>query len=196
MSNEKKHSPQHEELLKRQALEQQEVTEVLSFIKKYAKPAGIVLVTICVIVLVDRGLKSKKYAKESVADSALMNANSPEDLQAILDDYAGTPSAPIAMVGLAREKFNAGEIDEAEALYTEFSGKYKKHELTLQVRLNLISCTEAKGQLDEAQQAYSAFATEYPTTYLAPLALIGKARTNRCPVLVKMFRPLNVRGHP
>jgi TolA-binding protein len=176
MSQEKNHSPQHEALLKKQALEQQEVTEVLTFIQKYAKPAGIVLVAICAIVLVDKGLKAKKYAKVAAADSALMSANTPEDLQTILNKYAGTPSAPIAMVGLAREKFNEGKIDEAEALYTEFASTYKKHELALQVQLNLISCTEEKGQLDEAQQAYSAFATEHPKTYLAPLALIQKAR--------------------
>jgi hypothetical protein len=59
MSSEKKHTPQHEELLKRQALEQQEVKEVLVFIRKSATPATFALVVICVIVLADTPLKAQ-----------------------------------------------------------------------------------------------------------------------------------------
>ena len=176
MSKEKQHSPQHEELIKRQALEQQEVTEVLVFIRKYAKPAAIVLVLICAIVLVDKAFKAKRYTKETNADSALMNAKSMEDLQQILDKYGNTPSAPAALIGLAREKFNEGNIDEAEALYTQFCNKYNNHELALQAELNLISCIEAKGQRDEAQELYTAFSADNPESYLVPMALIGKAR--------------------
>ena len=84
MSSEKQHTPQHEELLKRQALEQQEVKEVLVFIRKYAKPAIIALVVICVIVLADKALKAQRHKKEVAADSALMQAKNPADLQAIV----------------------------------------------------------------------------------------------------------------
>jgi predicted negative regulator of RcsB-dependent stress response len=176
MSSEKQHSPQHEELLKRQTLEQQEVKEVLVFFKKYGKTAAISLIAICVIVLANKAIKTQRLNKEAAADSALLQANTPEALQAIVDDYASTSSQPIALMGLAREKFNAGQLDEAEMLYTQFSKKHGDHELALQANLNLIACKEAKGQIEEAQALYSAFATENADSYLAPSAMMSKAR--------------------
>ena len=62
MSSNKQHSPQHEDLLKKQSLEQQEVKEVLNFIKKYAKPAAIVVITVCALFLVqDRSSRSLEF---------------------------------------------------------------------------------------------------------------------------------------
>ena len=88
------HSPQHEEVLRQQALEQKEVKEVLVFLRKYAKPAAIAIVVICAIVLVDKFLKAQRYKKEAAADTALMHAQSTENLQDIVNDYASTPAAP------------------------------------------------------------------------------------------------------
>jgi TolA-binding protein len=176
MSSEKQHSPQHEELLKRQALEQQEVKEVLVFIRKYAKPAAIIVIVICAVLLGDKLLKTNRYKKEAAAESALMKAQNAEDLQAVIDDYASTPSKPLAMMGLAREKFNGGQIDEAEALYTQLTKKYSTHEMALQAKLNLISCKEAKGQLSDAHLLYGEFASAHPASYLAPSAMLSKAR--------------------
>lgn len=170
------HSPQHEELLKKQALEQQEVKEVLVFIKKYSKPTAIVIVAICAVVLVDKFFKGQRYKKEAIADTALAHAQNAEDLELIVNDYASTPSAPVALMGLAREKFNAGQFDEAEALYTQFSKKHGRHELAIQAELNLISCKEAKGHLGDAHLLYGQFAKKHTGSYLVPSALMGKAR--------------------
>lgn len=176
MSNEKKHSPQHEELLKKQALEQQEVTEVLVFIKKYLKPVAIAIAVVCVITLTDRFFKSQRIQKETAADSALMQALTVDDLQKVLDDYPSTPAEPIALMGLAREKFNAGQITEAEGLYTQFAKEHGDHELATQAELNLIICKEAQGQLGDAHLLYGEFAAKYAESFLAPVALMGKAR--------------------
>lgn len=170
------HSPQHEELLKKQALEQQEVKEVLVFLKKYTKPAAITIIAICAIVLVDKFFKTQRYKKEATADAALMHARSADDLQAIVNDYASTPAGPMALMGLAREKFNAGAVDEAEALYTQFTKKHGDHELAVQAELNLIACKEAKGQLGDAHLLYGEFATQHAASFLAPSAMMGKAR--------------------
>lgn len=170
------HSPQHEDLLKKQALEQQEVKEVLVFIKKYTKPAVIVIVVICAVILVDKFFKAQRYKQEAIADTALIHAQSAEDLELIINDYASTPSAPLALMGLAREKFNTGQFDEAEVLYTQFSKKHAHHELAIQADLNLISCKEAKGQLGEAHLLYGQFAKKHKGSYLVPSALMGQAR--------------------
>jgi predicted negative regulator of RcsB-dependent stress response len=173
--NDEAAAQRHQDLLKQQALEQQEVKEVLVFIKKYAKPAAIAVAIICAIVLADKFLKTQRHKKEAAADAALMLAKSPEDLQAIIDDYAATPAGPLAVMGLAREKFNAGLIDEAETLYTQFSKKHGDHELAVQAELNLISCKEAKGQPD-VHLLYDEFVKKNTGSYLVPSAMLGKAR--------------------
>jgi predicted negative regulator of RcsB-dependent stress response len=172
----RQHSPQHEALLKQQALEQKEVKEVLVFFRKYAKPAAIVIALACVIVLADKFFKSQRFKKEAAADTALMNARGAEDLQDIVNDYASTPTGPLALMELAREKFNAGQFDEAEELYTKFTKKHSDHELATQAELNLITCKEAKGQLGEAHLLYGQFAKKHEEAYLAPSAMIGQAR--------------------
>ncbi|RKX45930.1 MAG: hypothetical protein DRP64_03950, partial [Verrucomicrobia bacterium] len=97
-----RHSPQHQDVLKQQALEQQEVKEVLVFLQKYAKPAAIAIVVICVVVLADKFFKAQRHKKEAMADTALMHAQGTADLQSIVDDYASTPSGPLALMELAR----------------------------------------------------------------------------------------------
>jgi TolA-binding protein len=176
MSSEKQHSPQHEELLKKQSLEQQEVKEVLNFIKKYSKPAAIVVIAVCAFFLVDRYFKSSRIQKEIEADAALLKAASAYDFQVILDEYGSTPSAPLALMGLARQTFNAGQYDEAEALYGKFRKKYGNHDMAVQAEFNQITCREAKGQIGDAHLLYGEFVNRHRDSYLAPLAMIAQAR--------------------
>lgn len=171
-----RHSPQHEEVLRKQALEQSEVKEVLVFFRKYAKPVGIAIALVCVFVLADRFFKNQRFKKEAAADTALLEARSAADLQNVVDKYESTPSGPIAMMELARDKFNSGQFDEAEILYTQFSKAHGKHELADQATLNLITCKEAKGQFDEAHQLYGDFAASHEGSHLVPAALLGQAR--------------------
>jgi len=171
-----RHSPQHQDVLKQQALEQQEVKEVLVFLQKYAKPAAIAIVVICVVVLADKFFKAQRHKKEAMADTALMHAQGTADLQSIVDDYASTPSGPLALMELARGKFNAGQFDEAETLYTRFTKKHGDHELAAQAELNLITCKEAKSQLGDAHLLYGEFAKKHEGSYLVPSAMMGRAR--------------------
>ena len=166
----------HRALLEKQRLEQQEVTEVLSFFKKYAKTGGIVLGVILVLFLSIAMVKANRQKKIVQADAALMQAKDPADLEVIVDQYASTPSAPIALMELARQKFNAGDIDAAQSLYTKFVQKYAQHELSTQAALNLIACKEAKGKLQQAEKEYGEFAQAHPNSYLVPAAIMAQAR--------------------
>lgn len=176
MSSEKQHSPQHQELLKKQALEQQEVKEVLNVFRKYGVPTLVFILVVCSIFLFDRYLKSSKAAKEAKADAALVMAMSPADYEDIIDEYGKTATAPIAMMRLAMTRFSNGEYDAAQALYSEFLDEYGKHELAVQAQLNLITCREAKGEHSEAHLLYGDFLSKHRDSYLAPLALMGQAR--------------------
>ena len=174
-SSQQRHSPQHEEVLKRKTLEQSEVKEVLVFFKKYAKPAAIAIGLICAFVLIDRSLKFTRFKKEAKADAALMSAFDVQALQAVVDDYASTPSGPLALMELAKEQFNAGQIDTAEALYVRFTHEYEGHELASQAALNLITCKMAKGQYADAHRLYGEFSQAHADSYLIPSARMGQA---------------------
>ena len=176
MSKDKQHSPQHEELLKKQALEQSEVKEVLDVIKKYAVPATIVVLVVCGIFLFDRYLKSMKASKEAKADAALATAMGAADYEDIIEEYASTASAPVAMMQLAMAKFYAGEHDAALELYEQFTRKFPKHEMALQAELNAITCMEAKGLHSEAHLLYGDFTAKHSDSYLAPVAKMSQAR--------------------
>ncbi len=166
----------HQDVLKQQMLEQQEVKEVLTFIQKYAKPAAIGVVTICVLILGSKFFQAQGIKKETAADAALMQANSIPDLQAIVDHYGSTSAGPIAWMSLARETFNSGKIDEAEALYTQFIKQHGELQLAVQAELNVIACKEANGLQDDALLLYGQFIKEHKNSFLVPTAMMGKAR--------------------
>lgn len=176
MSSEKQHSPQHKEILKKQALEQSEVKEVLNIIKKYAVPAGIVVLVICGIFLFDRYLKASRAGKEAKADAALMSAGSAADYEELLEKYRSTSSAPIALMQLAMTRFSEGQIDAAQAHYEAFLKQYGKHEMVPQAKLNLITCREARGEYSEAHLLYGSFVEENKESFLAPAAMMYQAR--------------------
>jgi len=176
MSSNKQHSPQHQSVLKKQALEQQEVKEVLDFIRKYIVPTAVVVMVVCGIFLFDRYLKSSKVSREAKADAALMAAMSTADYEEIIDEYGSTASAPLALMRLAMTRFAAMEYDAAQELYSQFLQKYGKHEMALQAELNMITCRESKEEYSEAHQLYSAFLSKHKDSYLAPVAMMGQAR--------------------
>jgi tetratricopeptide (TPR) repeat protein len=180
MSKKKKkqpqHSPQHQEVLQKHALEQEEVHEVVAFFQKYSKPALVAFTAVCLIFVVSQVIKSQRIKKELTADAAFVQAASPEDLQAIIDDYPATPTAPFATIKLAQIKFNNGDVPAAEKLYQKAKDEYKQQDIALIAELGLITCKENKKQFAEAQKEYATFAKAHPESYLVPMATFNQAR--------------------
>lgn len=176
MSDKQPHSPKHTDVLKKQAMEQSEVKEVLNFLKKYGVPTLVAIIVICGIYLFDRSLKSSKAKKEATADTALLAARTPADFEEIVEDYGKTSSGPIALMSLGMARFSEGNYTAAQAHYSEFLKKYGDHDMALQAELNLITCQEELGGLSEAHLKYGEFAAAHPDSYLAPLARMGQAR--------------------
>ncbi len=174
----KKKPANHAEAVKRrhQATEQAEVKEVLNFIMKYAKPVVAVVVVICVLIIAGSIIKSSQIKKEAAADMAFMEAQTAADYQNILDNYGKTPSAPLALLGLAQQKFNESAVAEAADLYGEFVKKYPAHDNAVQAEYNQINCIEAQGKYAEAAQAYGDFKVAHEKSRFAPQALLDKGR--------------------
>lgn len=170
--------PPQQPATQKPSLEQDEVLEVLAFLKKYGKPAGIAIVAVCVIVLAKNFVLAQKGKHLAKADSALLAAQTPEQLQQVVNDFANTPSAPLALMQLAKQKFNGGDIDGAEAAYNEFVAKFADHEMVYHAQLHLITCKETRGEFETAAKLYDEFSTKHEACKLvAPMAMIGKARS-------------------
>lgn len=169
------HSPQHEDLVKQHQLEQHEVKEVLKFINKYAKQGGIIIAAIIIVTLAYGVMKNKQQQEAIKADLLLTKANATADYETVATEYGKTKAGQVAELALAREKFNAGAYQEAEAIYAKFANN-SDPELALIAQFNQITCEEADGQLEKATSMYDAFANANKEHYLAPSALMAKAR--------------------
>ena len=126
------------------------------------------------------GLGAYRNYKQSVvlrASQLLMSAQSIEQIQQVANQYASTPSGPVAQLVLASQYYDAGQYDLAQFAYAQFEQKYPKHAMLQAAQLGKAQCLEASGQLDQAADAYDNFLKSRPDSFMAPLATLGLART-------------------
>jgi len=169
-------TPQQDDLQKKQALEQHEVQEVVGFLKRYSKLIGTGILAAAVTVITSSGIAHYKASRLVKAEQALMSARSPQQLEEVVTQYGSTPSAPVALLDLAKTYFNLGETAQARVQYERFLKKYKKHDLRPVAELGLAYCTEADGDFNGAAAQFAAFAEKHAANYLHPQAILSVAR--------------------
>ncbi len=168
--------PQHDEVHKKQNLEEHEVKEVLGFLTRYGKLIGTGVLAAAVTVLVAKGCTYLKASKLAKAEQLLMAAQTPQQLEDVVNKYSSTPTAPVALLNLAKTLFNNGETVQARAQYERFLKKYKNHEMRFTAQLGLAYCTEADGDFNGATTQFAEFAKKNSKNYLQPVALLSVAR--------------------
>jgi TolA-binding protein len=168
----KEHTPH-----RHQELEQHEVTEVLTFLKRYGKMIGAGVAVAMVTLLVSRGCAVRKANRMAEAEALLSMAQTPEQLQEVVEQFGSTPAAPAALLDLAKTRFNEGNTEAARTRYGQFLAEYKKSDLRPVAELGLAYCTEADGDWMDAVGAYRSFLRTYEGHWLEPVALLSLART-------------------
>ena len=120
----------------------------------------------------------KAHQRKAVEDAAqlLATARSAKNLESILIQYAGTPTAQIALLALAKAQYDGGDYALASATYDRFTKTYPKHPMNAVADVGQIECMEAIGKTPEALAAYAEFAHSHTNHYLNPVALMGQAR--------------------
>lgn len=171
-------APNHDALQKKQALEAHEVQEVLGFLKRYGKLIGTGILAAALMVIGSRMYAHHKANRLAEAEQMLMSAKTPQDLEAVVKKYSSTPTAPVALLDLARAYFNQGETAQARTQYEKFLKKYKKHEMRPVAEMGLAYCTEADGDFAGAAAQFTEFAKKNSKSYLHPLAILSIARCN------------------
>ncbi len=166
----------HEKMAAQRELESKEVTEVLNFLKKYGHIIGIVVGLLVLAYGAISFKNAKKAQQNATAGQLLMVAGTDAQLETIATNFANTPSAPAAVLALARSAYNDGEFDKAQEQYTNFLAKYANNEMAYIANYGQAACLEAQNKIDEAIAAYQVVADENAESFIAPIALFRKAK--------------------
>jgi len=169
--NKHDHNPLHDH-----ELEKDEVHEVLEFLRHNGMSIAIAVAIGVVASLGVVFYRGSQKQKREYAAQALSAADSAESLTAITEEYAGTPSAPVAMLELAAQRFQEGDYSDAMAKYKDFKKKYPEHEMAAAVDVCILLCQEASGSFDAAIAAADAFIADNPDHFMLPAASFAKAR--------------------
>lgn len=175
MTTHNEHSPQHEEVQKQHALEQSEVLQVLNFLKQYGKLIGAGILAAIIMVLISTSYTQYKTKRLATAEQLMSTAKTPQDIEEIVKRYSSTPTAPVALLGLAKTSFNNGNIEQSREYYNQFIKKYKRHEMRPIADLGLAYCTEAAGDFGAAAQQFQALLDAHPDHYLQAPTTLGLA---------------------
>jgi len=106
----------------------------------------------------------------------LATARTAQDLQGIVDRYGATPSAPLALLRLAKTYYTSGNYDLALQKYSEFATAFPEHDMVAVAGMGRTHCIEARSQFVEALEEFAAFARDNPNHFLTPQAIFGQAR--------------------
>jgi len=172
-------NPKHDEVQKKRELEQHEVKQVLDFLKRYGKLIAAGIAAAAVAVLVSRAMAAKKAADIAEAEQMLNSARTPQQLEELVDEYKSTPTAPVALLNLAKVLYNQGDVAQARARYERFLDEYKKIDQRPIAEFGLAHCTEAEGRFGDAVNELKDFLAAYPDHYLTSPAVLALARCQR-----------------
>jgi predicted negative regulator of RcsB-dependent stress response len=164
------------EAVKKQAIEQHEVPEVLDFLKENGI-AIVVGVLVAVVAFVGYTVfKNSRAAKIDAASTLLANSQSVPQFQEVIANYADTPSAPLAQLSLASAYYDQSQFELARDTFTQFGEKFPNHPMAQVAELGVAQSLEALERYDDAISAYDAFLSKNAGHFMVPTAVFGKAR--------------------
>lgn len=153
-----------------------EVNEAIEFLKAWGRPIGLG-VLLAALVFIGLTVHRSNKARAAVDADRMLATGKPEQLKAVLAQLPDTPSAPAALLTLARTDYVESRYEDAKKKYVDFVARYPQHALRPAAELNAVLCDEALGRTAEARAGYEALAAKYKDHYLAPQAVFGKARS-------------------
>ena len=156
-------------------LKQDEAPELRELIMEYGRPI-VIGVGAALVITLGTGLWRQHRATQEREAAALLDSGRPEQMQALLNQYPGTSTAPAAMLALARGEFGTGQYVAAEKRYAEFLARFPNHAMRPAAEINRALCHEAMGRTDEALAAVETWITVHTNDFLRPVALFAKAR--------------------
>src|SRR5262249_61910884 len=116
------------------------------------------------------------YADRRAAapSAALASANTAQEYEQIIARYANTSAAADAYILLAEAQRKERKFAEANKTLETFIAKYPKHEFVSTAKMAMAANLDSMGKTNEALVMYQQIASAYPTSYVAPLAMLSQ----------------------
>jgi TolA-binding protein len=151
----------------------EEIKELATRHGRTALLAVVIFLVVTVPIFLVRYYRASAIEK---ASSLLSAATQPSDLENIVKDYPRTPTAPLAMLSLARALYDRQDYVKAQATYEDFLARHAQHQMAPVAEMGKAHCLEGKGLLNDALKSFETFAATHKDHYLTTQALLGKAR--------------------
>lgn len=153
-----------------------ESSEAVDLLRQHGPAVAIglaVAVAIFIAIILHR---HRQEIERQEASELFASAQGPQQLEAVIDQYPKSPEAPMALLTLASERYDAGEFELAEMHYHQFLDQFTDHTMRPAAELGLTHCHEALGRTEDALNGFRSFVAAQDDHYLAPLARLGEAR--------------------
>ena len=119
------------------------------------------------------GLQAVKTQK---AEAAYAAADSIEGWQAVIRDFPDSIAAGNSYLRIGSKLRAASKYPESDAAYDSFVRHFSMHPLLVAGYMGLAANAECEDHPDKAINKYKLVATQFNTSYLAPMALFQQAR--------------------
>jgi predicted negative regulator of RcsB-dependent stress response len=153
-----------------------EIEKLKLFWDTYGTRITVVAAIVAIAVAGSNWMRSRRAQGVADASAQLSAARTVADLEAIVADYGSTPSAPLAMLQMAKAAYDGGDYNGAMTQYESFRDRYPKHAWVSVAEVGIVQCREARGEMEAAEAAFEEFAVAHPDHFLATQALLGQAR--------------------
>lgn len=144
--------------------------------KKDGKRFLVTLAVCAMVVAVVWGGRSYWAAHQQAANQAILQAQTPEELEQVIAQNHYFKIGNAARLRLAKAYFDAGRYDDAMAAYDACIAKGAPDGFAEITELGRASTFEAMKKFDEAIKTYQAFHAAHPKHFLAFQAKLGIAR--------------------
>jgi tetratricopeptide (TPR) repeat protein len=156
-----------------------ELAEVKQLIETYGKPAVTALLVVMIGIFVFQMYTTRKEKHLAESTRQLAAARSIPDFEAVYANFSKTKAAPRALLAVAKLYYDNANYEIASAKYDEFLREFPDDRMTTTAELGRIFCLEARNYntaIEEAAEAFAAFAKANADSFLAPQAIFGQAR--------------------
>jgi tetratricopeptide (TPR) repeat protein len=119
------------------------------------------------------GLQAVKTQK---AEAAYAAADSIEGWRAVIHDFPNSIAAGNSYLMIGSKLKEDSKYSDSDTAYDSFVGHFGKHPLLMAGYMGLAANAERENHPDKAIDEYKLVATQFNTSYLAPMALFQQAR--------------------
>ena len=159
-----------------ETLQADEFEHIKEIASRHGTSIAIGLAVILIAVLAGIFTRNRAAATKRDALRLLSSARTVADLETIADRYSATPTAPLALLRLAKVHYDTGNFGLALQKYDSFASQYSDHPFAAAAELGKMHCLEAQGRYQEALQQFQDFVAREPEHFLMPQAVFGEAR--------------------